>query len=72
MYLATLRGEVQAEDGWIMDWDLVLDPNAQADSAQIIDNISRLYYELGRPENLAVNYFQNQTMDVRNRVLSEV
>ena len=50
MYLATLRGEVQAEDGWIMDWDLVLDPNAQADSAQIIDNISRLYYELGRPE----------------------
>ena len=68
MYLATLRGEVQAEDGWIMDRDLVLDPNAQADSAQIIDNISRLYYELGRPENLAVNYFQNQTMEVRNRV----
>lgn len=68
MYLATFQPDVRADDGWVMDWDAVLNQDTPYDSAEIISNVSRLYYELGLPANLNVFYTLEQSMNAKNRV----
>lgn len=68
MYFATFQPDVRADDGWVMDWDAVLNQDTPYDSTEIISNVSRLYYELGRPDNLNVSYTREQSMNAKNRV----
>lgn len=68
MYFATLRADVRSDDGWVMDWESVLNPASEADSAYNMNNIARLYYELGLSSNLNVQYYQNQTMEVKDKI----
>lgn len=68
MYFATLRADVRSDDGWVMDWESVLNPASEADSAYNMNNIARLYYELGLSTNLNVFYTQNQTMAVKDKI----
>ena len=68
MYFATLQPEVRSNDGWVMDWEAILNSESDVDSAYNMNNIARLYFELGLPENLNVQYYQDQTMEVKNRL----
>ena len=71
MYFATLQANVYSDNGWTIDWESLLNPESEADSTYNMNNISRLYYELGLPANLNVNYYnQKQLIGVKDRVPS--